>query len=144
MMLNKFKFYLPVVLLLGSIALVAMAGDARYFIPGGAQRTTNTDYVVPVITNPSTGCLTPDDAEVSISQHSAVQVPTLPAGTKRFRLYVQPGAGANWGPSNVASGTSFPEIASATLSDYFYVGTTTPTVYFIGRTAAATGTVICE
>ncbi|EKD83198.1 MAG: hypothetical protein ACD_39C00826G0001, partial [uncultured bacterium] len=71
-------------------------------------------------------------------------VPTLPAGTKRFRVYVQPGAGANFGPSNIASGTTYPEIASATMSDYFTVGTTTPNVYYIGSAGAATGTLLCE
>jgi hypothetical protein len=71
-------------------------------------------------------------------------VPTLPAGTKHFRIYIWPGAGANFGPAGVASGTSYPEIASTTTSDPFYVGTTTPAIYTIGRTAAATGTILCE
>lgn len=144
-MKNKLLQSLPlIVALVVCLAIAALAGDARYFIPSGAQRTTNTDYVVPVINDPSTGYLVPATATFSIPANTAVKVPTLPAGTKRFRVYVQPDGVANFGPSNVASGTTYPSIASATLSDHFSVGTTTPNVYLIGRTGAATGTLVCE
>ena len=144
-MKNKLLQSLPlVVALVVCLTIVALAGDARYFIPAGSQRTTNTDYVVPVIDSPSTGYLAPATATFSIPANTAVKVPTLPAGTKRFRVYVHPDAASNFGPSNVASGTTYPPIASATISDYFPVGTTTPNVYYIGRSGAATGTLLCE
>jgi hypothetical protein len=144
-MRNFFKSggLLMIVLMIATAAIV-MAGDTRYFIPGGSQQTTNTDYVVPVITEPSVGYLVPATATFSIPADTAVQVPTLPDGTKKFRVYIVPGAGANYGPSDVASGTDYPGLASDTLSDAITVGTTTPSVYYIGRTAAATGTLICE
>ncbi len=126
------------------ITVTALAGQTLFFMPGGAQRTTTTDYVVPVISNPSTGFLVPATATFSIPQHSAVKVPSLPAGTKQLRIYVNPGAGANIGPSTVASGTTYPEVASDTMSDRITVGTTTPEIYLIGRSAVATGTLICE
>ena len=125
------------------VVVAAIAGETRFFIPDG-QRTTSSDYVVPVINQPTAGYLVPATATFSIPQHAAVKVPTLPTGTKQFRVYVNPGAGANIGPSSVASGTTYPEIASATLSDPVTVGTLTPDVYMIGRTAAATGTLICQ
>ncbi|PKL38710.1 MAG: hypothetical protein CVV41_06720 [Candidatus Riflebacteria bacterium HGW-Riflebacteria-1] len=144
-MKNKLFQSLPlVVALVVCLAIVALAGEARYFIPGGSQRTTNSDYVIPVITEPSTGYLTPATATFSIPANTAVKVPTLPDGTKKFRVYVVPGAGANFGPAGVASGTNWPDIASDTISDYFHVGTTTPNVYYIGRAGAATGTLLCE
>jgi hypothetical protein len=144
-MRNFFKSggLLMIVLMIATAAIV-MAGDTRYFIPGGSQQTTNTDYVVPVITEPSVGYLVPATATFSIPADTAVQVPTLPDGTKKFRVYIVPGAGANYGPSDVASGTTYPPIASGSLSEYFYPGTTTPTTYCIGREAAATGTILCE
>lgn len=144
-MKNKLLQSLPLaVVLVVCLTIVALAGDARYFIPAGSQRTTNTDYVVPVIENPSNGYLTLASPTFSIPANTAVKVPTLPAGTKRYRVYVVPGAGANFGPVGVASGTNWPEIASDTKSDYFCVGTTTPSVYYIGRAGAATGTLLCE
>lgn len=135
---------LLMIILMIMTAAVLLAGDTLFFIPGGSQKTTNTDYVVPVITNPSSGHLTPATATFSIPADTAVRVPTLPDGTKRYRIYVQPGADANFGPASVASGTTYPPIASGSLSEYFYPGTTTPTTYCIGREAAATGTIICE
>lgn len=138
-----FRFLPPAAVLLACMATIALAGETRFFIPEG-QRTTSSDYVVPVINQPTAGYLVPATATFSIPQHAAVKVPTLPTGTKQFRVYVNPGTGANIGPSNVASGTTYPEIASATLSDPITVGTLTPDIYMIGRTAAATGTLICQ
>jgi hypothetical protein len=144
-MRNFFKTgWLLMIVLMIMTAAVLLAGDTLFFIPGGSQKTTSIDYVVPVITNPSSGHLTPATATFSIPADTAVQVPTLPAGTKRYRIYVQPGADANFGPASVASGTTYPPIASGSLSEYFYPGTTTPTTYCIGREAAATGTILCE
>lgn len=143
-MRNLFKSGGLMIIFMIMAAAIAMAGDTRFFIPGGSQQTTNTDYVVPVITEPSIGYLVPATATFSIPADTAVQVPTLPDGTKKFRVYIVPGAGANYGPSDVASGTNYPGIASDSLSEPITVGTTTPSVYWIGRTEAATGTLICE
>lgn len=125
------------------VVVAAIAGETRFFIPDG-QRTTSTDYVVPVINQPTAGYLVPATATFSIPKNTAVKIPTLPTGTKQYQVYVNPGAGANIGPSNVASGTTYPEVASNTITDPVAVGTLTPAVYMIGRTAAATGTLICQ
>jgi len=140
MKIKRFLVLFIAVMLCG--ALAAIGGEARYFIPGGSQRTTNSDYVVPVIQNAGTGYLTPATFTFSIPQHTAVRVPTLATGTKRFRVYVYAN-GANYGPSSVASGVSY-LVATATLTDFMTVATTTPRVYFIGLSAAATGTLLCE
>jgi hypothetical protein len=124
--------------------IAAIAGNTLFLIPGGSQRSMTTDYVVPVISNPTSGYLVPTIATFSIPQHTAVKIPTLPTGTKQVRVYVNPGAGANIGPSTVASGTTYPEVASSSLSNPIAVGTLTPSIYLIGRTAAATGTLLCE
>lgn len=138
---NIFALALLMAFLLISLGVAA---ETLYFIPGGSQKTTNTDYVVPTINCPSKGYLVPAVASFSIPADTAVQIPTLPDGTKQVSVYVWPSSDANFGPSVVASGTSYPAIASGSLSPPFTVGTTTPLIYFIGRSAAATGTLICE
>lgn len=143
-MFKNFRLLPLIVGLLLLVGIAAIAGQTLYFIPGGSQKTSTTDYVVPVISNPTTGYLVPATATFSIPQHTAVKIPTLPLGTKQVRIYVNPGAGANIGPSTVASGTAYPEVASATMSDPITVGTLSPNIYLIGRSAAATGTLICE
>lgn len=125
------------------VAAVSIAGETRFFIPH-STRTTSSDYVVPVIAQPSAGFLTPATATVSVPEDTAVKIPALPAGTKQLRIYVNPGADVNFGPANVASGTAYPEIASGSLSDPIIVGTLTPDIYLIGRTDAATATLICQ
>ena len=136
---------LPVsVFLLLMVAITAFSAQTLYFMPGGAQKTSTTDYVVPVISNPTTGFLVPATAIFSIPQDVAVKIPALPVGTKQVRVYIHPGKDANMGPSSVASGTTYPCVASGTMSERITVGTLSPSIYFVGRSGDATGTLICE
>lgn len=125
------------------VAVAAIAGETRFFIPSG-NRTTNTDYVVPVVSQPTRGFLAPATATFSVPQDKAVKIPVLPIGTKQLRIYANPGADINFGPADVASGTAYPEIASGSLSDSIVVGTINPDIYLIGRDAPATATLICQ
>ena len=95
-------------------------------------------------TNAGNGFLTVTSASKSVPADSAVTVGTLPAGTKQIAFYVHAGTGVNYGPAGVASGTSYPEVASATLSPWFEVATSTPSIYLIGNSGAATATILAR
>lgn len=125
------------------VVVASIAAETRFFIPH-STRTTSSDYVVPVISMPTAGFLSPATATVSVPKDTAVKIPVLPTGTKQLRIYVNPGEDINFGPANVASGTTYPGIASGSLSDPIIVGTLTPDIYLIGRTDAATATLICQ
>jgi len=88
--------------------------------------------------------LTVTSASKSVPADSAVTVGTLPAGTKQIAFYVQAGSDINYGPAGVASGTTYPSVASGSLSPWFEVATTTPSIYLIGNAAAATATIIAR
>ena len=122
----------------------AEAGDASKFVVPNGHVTTRDYYTVPTVECPSKGFLSPASASMSISGNTAKKVDSLPSGTKRFRIWVHPGKGVNFGPKEVASNTAYPHIASGTLSDYFNVSGTEPEFYFIGVGGNATGTLICE
>lgn len=138
------------VLMLVFLALVGIGAArlqadsaSKLLVPKGVV-TDNDYYVVPVTECPSSGFKTVATPTMSIPGDTAVKVYNLPEGTKRFRLWVHPGKSVNFGPSDVASGTAYPSVASATLSDYFNISRQDPEIYFIGTDGAATGTLICE
>lgn len=138
--LNVVRFF-ALFLFIGAVA--AFAGETMFFIPSG-NRTTNPDYVVPVINQPTRGFLAPTTATFSVPEDTAIKIPTLPAGTKQVRIYANSGADINFGPANVASGTAYPEIASGSLSEAIVVGVLNPNIYLIGRSGPATATLICQ
>ena len=89
-----------------------------------------------VQTNAGNGFLTVTSASKSVPADSAVSVGSLPAGTKQIAFYVQAGSDINYGPAGVASGTTYPAVASGSMSPWFEVATTTPSIYLIGNAAA--------
>jgi hypothetical protein len=131
-----------VLLLVLACAAVCSAGDLLFFIPNG-QKTTATDYVVPTLDAPTTGHKTATILSVPVA--SAVRIPTLPAGTKKYRIWVHTNtSGINIGPLTVASGSTYPSLASATLHGPYPVATTTPSTYLVGTSAVATATILPE
>jgi len=137
----KTRFVLIVLAIL-SCAL-AFAGDLGLIVPDG-RKTTNSDYVVPTIESPTTGYKTVANPTLSVPANTAVKVGTLPAGTKTLEVYVATGGNTiNCGPVGVSSGTSYPCIAAGTKHTE-RVSTTTPDVYLIGTSAAATATILAK
>ncbi len=137
--------YLILFLIVLAIALTMMAkaGDTTLIVPAG-NKTASTDYVVPTIETPTTGYKTVAAPIVSVPAATAVSIGTLPAGTKVVEIYVATGGNTvNYGPVGVSSGTSYPNIAAASKVS-FTVSTTTPAIYLIGTSGAATATVMAR
>lgn len=132
------KWFLVLILFLLSVA-TAFAGNLSLVVPNGT-RTNSADYAIPTLEGATFGFLNVATPTLSVPASVAVQCPTLPAGTKFVRFWINPGAGINIGGSAVASGTTYPTVASNTASEWFPVATTTPTIYLIGASAAATAT----
>jgi len=137
----KTRFVLIVLAILS--CAFAFAGDLGLVVPDG-RRTTNSDYVIPTLEAPTTGYKTVATPIVSVPANTAVKVGTLPAGTKMLEVYVATGGTTvNYGPVGVSSGTSYPCIAAGTKLP-IVVSTTTPDIYLIGTSAAATATILAK
>ncbi len=135
------KFRVLFVLCLVMLSALAFADDLMLLVPTG-QRTTNPNYVVPVVESPTLGFKALATPTLTITYPTSVQCPTLPAGTKAVRFWIWSGdSGANIGGSDVATGTPYPTVASATASEWFTVATTTPTIFLVGTAATTTATV---
>jgi len=137
----KTRFVLIVLAILS--CAFAFAGDLGLVVPDG-RRTTNSDYVIPTLEAPTTGYKNVANPTISVPANSAVKVGTLPAGTKTLEIYVATGGTTiNYGPAGVSSGTSYPCIAAGTKHPET-VSTTTPDVYLIGTSGAATATILAK
>lgn len=130
---KKFDFYLAVFLLVLSLA-TAFAGATSYFIPDG-RKTTSTDYIVPTQDSPGLGFLSPATPTVSVTSAAVTSVGTMPAGTKKLKVWVLDGI-AYYGGANmtVGSAAEFPEIASGGYSEEISIGTTTPVWNWVAKT----------
>lgn len=139
--------YFILFLIVLSIAIAAMvsAGDTTLIVPTG-NKTTSTDYVVPVIETPTTGYKTVAAPIVSVPVATPVSIGTLPAGTKVVEVYVATaGQSVSYGPSTISSGTvaAYPFIPASNKVS-FSVSTTTPAIYLIGTSAVATATILAR
>lgn len=137
----KTRFVLIVLAILS--CAFAFAGDLGLIVPDG-RKTTNSDYVIPTLEAPTTGYKTVTSPTLSVPANTAVKVSTLPAGTKTLEIYVATGGTTiNYGPVGVSSGTSYPCIDAGTKLQ-ISVSTTSPDVYLIGTSAAATATILAK
>jgi hypothetical protein len=141
--MRGFKFSLLLLLLALVSAVMAFAGEQTKIVPNG-QKSTTSDYVVPVIKTPTDGYKTVATPSLTVPAATAVLVGTLPAGTKILEIHVPSnGLAVNYGPVGVSSGTSYPSIAAGAKIS-IPVGTTTPAIYLIGTAGAASPTVLAK
>lgn len=76
---------------------------------------------------------------LTIATSAATQMGTLTSGTKIVE--VVPSVDVNWGGAGVPTGTGY-MLISANTSKTFKVATTTPAIYFRGKTTTGTVNVI--
>ena len=129
------KHYLLAILLLLSIGVCLIdAAPIHRADPEGSQMVSR-NVPLPTTHNTGLGILT-NPAAFAVGTNTATLCPTLATGTKSVRFYVYGTGDVNIGDSAVGSDTTHPFLASGALSIEFSVATTTPTIYFIGRSGA--------
>ncbi|MEW5726058.1 MAG: hypothetical protein AB1896_23315 [Thermodesulfobacteriota bacterium] len=126
------RFLLAVLVLLAIGVCFLDAAPIHRTDPEGS-RMVGTSVPLPTTLDCSPGHL--HAPAFTVSSTTAAVCPALPTGTTVVRFYVYDGI-ANAGPSTVGSDTTWPSIASGSLSDPYRVSTLTPTIYFIGRSGA--------
>lgn len=122
------RFLLVALALVLMVSCVALAEETLLIVPDGT-RTTNPGYVVPTLDGGSTGYKAMGSYTWSLAS-APTRCPTLPAGTKAVKFYVrQTTCTVAFGPSTVATGTAWPQVASETATEWFTVATLTPSIY---------------
>lgn len=133
--LNGSRLVLVLILFVCSL-VIAFAGNVTPIVPNG-QKTASTDYVVPTLDGLSNGYLAVATPTLSVGTATAVIIGTLPTGAKIVDIYIFDND-INIGGSGVSTGSKVGFIASGASHLGISVATTTPAIYFRGRTGTGT------